>query len=170
MRPIQEEVNEKIISICVNSGKMSARVLKEAMTKTLARLEREAHRRQDRTAGNTAVYRGKQSMEKLKAQNVELSNIEITDGNIKSFEKCARKYSIDYCLKKDRNASPPRYYVFFKAKDVDAITAAFREYTGKLLKVNKKTSILKKLQLAKERAAKHRERVKEKQKDRGPEH
>ena len=39
-------------------------------------------------------------MEKLKEQNCELSNIEITDGNIKSFEKYARKYNVDYCLKK----------------------------------------------------------------------
>ena len=52
-------------------------------------------------------------MEKLKEQNCELSNIEITDGNIKSFEKYCRKYNVDY-LKKDRSSEPPRYYVFFK--------------------------------------------------------
>lgn len=31
------------------------------------------------------VYHGKQSMEKLKAHNQELSNIEVTDGNIQVF-------------------------------------------------------------------------------------
>jgi len=50
---------------------------------------------------NLAVYKGKQSMEKLKEQNCELSNIEITDGNIKSFERVARKYGVDFALKKD---------------------------------------------------------------------
>ena len=109
-------------------------------------------------------------MERLRSQNVELSNIEVTDGNIKSFEKYARKYDIDYCLKKDRSAAPPRYYVFFKAKDVDAMTAAFKEYSGVQLKKGKKPSIRKKLALAKERAAKHREREKTKRKERGPEH
>ena len=62
------------------------------------------------------VYHGKQSMEKLKAHNQELSNIEVTDGNIRSFEKYARKYDIDYCLKKDRSAEPPKYYVFLRRK------------------------------------------------------
>ena len=171
---MQDEVNEKTISLCVNGGKISARILKNAMAKALAKMEQDKRRGQSKSVGSpekdSAVYRGKQSMEKLKAQNVELSNIEITDGNIKSFEKCARKYDIDYCLKKDKTAEPPRYYVFFKAKDVDALTAAFKEYTGKQLKKSKKTSIRKKLSLAKERMAKHREREKTKQKERGPEH
>lgn len=77
-------------------------------------------------------------MEKLKEQNCELSNIEITDGNIKSFEKYARKYNVDYCLKKDRSSEPSRYYVFFKARDVDSMTAAFKEYTGWSMKKSKK--------------------------------
>src|SRR5699024_7613856 len=68
--------------------------------------------------------------EKLMKQNCQLTNIEVTDGNIKSFEKYARKYGIDFSLKKDNSMSPPRYYVFFKARDVDVMTAAFKEYTG----------------------------------------
>ena len=102
--------------------------------------------------------------------NQELSNIEVTDGNIRSFEKYARKYDIDYCLKKDRSAEPPKYYVFFKAKEVDSITAAFKEYTGWQLKKSKKVSVRKKLYLAMERVAKHRQREKMKQKNRGQEH
>ena len=117
-----------------------------------------------------AVYHGRQSMEKLMKQNCQLSNIEVTDGNIKSFEKCARKYSIDYSLKKDTAVSPPRYYVFFKARDADVMTAAFKEYTGNSLNKGKRPSIRKKLELAKERTAKHRELEKQKQKERGPEH
>lgn len=46
------------------------------------------------------TYKGKQSLDKLMKQNVQLSNIEITDGNIKSFEQVAKKYSIDFSLKK----------------------------------------------------------------------
>ena len=176
---MQDEVNEKTVALCINGGKISARILKNAMAKALGKMEQdkkqrhqtEVERREaaDR-AKEAAKYRGKQSMERLRSQNVELSNIEVTDGNIKSFEKYARKYDIDYCLKKDRSAAPPRYYVFFKAKDVDAMTAAFKEYSGVQLKKGKKPSIRKKLALAKERAAKHRERAKTKRKERGPEH
>lgn len=172
---MQDEVNEKIVSLCITGGKISARILKNAMLKALAKMEQETRRAQQKTADkrqekNEAVYHGKQSMEKLMKQNCQLSNIEVTDGNIKSFEKYARKYSIDFSLKKDTSVSPPRYFVFFKAKDVDVMTAAFKEYTGKQLQKSKKPSICKRLALAKERVAKHREREKTKQKERGPEY
>ena len=172
---MQDEVNEKIVSLCITGGKISARILKNAMLKALAKMEQETRRAQQKTADkrqekNEAVYHGKQSMEKLMKQNCQLSNIEVTDGNIKSFEKYARKYSIDFSLKKDTSVSPPRYFVFFKAKDVDVMTAAFKEYTGKQLQKRKKPSICKRLALAKERVAKHREREKTKQKERGPEY
>ena len=103
-------------------------------------------------------------------QNCQITNIEVTDGNIKSFEKYARKYNIDFSLKKDTSVSPPRYFVFFKARDVDIMTAAFKEYTGKQLSKRKKPSLRKKLSQTKERQAKHREREKNRQKERGPEH
>lgn len=145
------------------------------MLKTLAKMDQEARRAQQKTEDKRqekdgTVYHGKQSMEKLMKQNCQLSNIEVTDGNIKSFEKYARKYSIDFSLKKDTSVSPPRYFVFFKAKDVDVMTAAFKEYTGIQLQKSKKPSIRKRLELAKERVAKHREREKTRQKDRGQEH
>lgn len=171
---MQDEVNEKTISLCINGGKISARILKNAMVKVLVKLEQEKKKGQQKVAEKReekdAVCHGKQSMEKLMKQNCELSNIEVTDGNIKSFEKCARKYSIDFCLKKDTSVSPPRYFVFFKARDVDVMTAAFREYTGKMLQKDKKPSVRKRLEHAKERMAKHREREKQKHKERGPEH
>ena len=97
----------------------------------------------------------------------QLTNIEITDRNIRSFERIARKYSIDYSLKKDKAVSPPRYLVFFRARDTDVMTAAFREYTGVTLQKSKKVSIRKRLQKAIERSVKHREREKTRQKDRG---
>ena len=127
---MQDEVNEKIVSLCITGGKISARILKNAMIKALAKMEQETRRAQQKTSDkrqekNETVYHGKQSMEKLMKQNCQLSNIEVTDGNIKSFEKYARKYSIDFSLKKDSSVSPPRYFVFFKAKDVDVMTAAF---------------------------------------------
>ena len=43
-----------------------------------------------------------------------VSNIEITDPSIKEFEKIARKYGVDYAVKKDRSSSPPKYLIFFQ--------------------------------------------------------
>lgn len=73
-------------------------------------------------------------MKQLIGQNQGVSNIEITDSNIKSFERVARKYGVDFALKKDKSGDIPKYLVFFKARDADALTAAFREYTAKEVK------------------------------------
>lgn len=168
---MQDEVNEKTISLCVRGVKMSAALLKAAMRKYLADMEKKKQQSKQ-TINDPGKKRepeqkqGKQTLKKLVQQGSELTNIEITDNNIKSFDRVARKYGIDYSLKRDSSVNPPRYLVFFKAKDVDVMKAAFKEYAGFSLKKSKKVSIRKKLQLAKERVAKHRERDKTKQKDR----
>ena len=171
---MQDEVNQKVVTLCINGGKIYPDTEKCAGKAPAEDGADEAEQRQaartSRQQKEPVEYHGKQSMEKLMKQNCQLTNIEVTDGNIKSFEKYARKYNIDFSLKKDTSVSPPRYYVFFKAKDVDIMTAAFKEYTGKQLSKGKKPSLRKKLSLAKERTAKHREREKDRRKERGPEH
>lgn len=170
---MQDEVNEKTVSLCIRCGKVTANLLKAAMKKALTKMEQEKQKlqgqKQPKQDKEDKTYKGKQSMDKLMKQNVELSNIEITDGNIKSFERVAKKYSIDFSLKKDVNADPPRYYVFFKARDADVMTAAFKEYTGQSLNKDKKPSVRKKLQQAISKSLKkHRELEKTKGKEKEP--
>ena len=170
---MQDEVNEKTVSLCIRCGKVTANLLKAAMKKDLTKMEQEKQRlqgqKQPKQDKEDKTYKGKQSMDKLMKQNVQLSNIEITDGNIKSFERVAKKYSIDFSLKKDVNADPPRYYVFFKARDADVMTAAFKEYTGQSLNKDKKPSVRKKLQQAISKSLKkHRELEKTKGKEKEP--
>ena len=96
---------------------------------------------------------GKQMVKQLIGQNQGVSNIEITDPSIKEFEKIARKYGVDYAVKKDRSRSPPKYLIFFKGWDADALTAAFTEYTGKKVRKAEKSerpSVLAKLSQFKE--------------------
>ncbi len=76
-------------------------------------------------------------------QNAGVSNIEITKENIKAFEHTAKKYGIDLALKKDSTETPPRYLVFFKGRDADALTAAFKEFSAKKLTLEQKPSIRK---------------------------
>ena len=166
-------MNEKTVSLCIRCGKVTANLLKAAMVKALAKMEQEkkqqgqkTNQKQPQKEKEDKTYKGKQSLDKLMKQNVQLSNIEITDGNIKSFERVAKKYSIDFSLKKDVNADPPRYYVFFKARDADVMTAAFKEYTGQSLNKDKKPSVRKKLQQAISKSLKkHRELEKTKGKE-----
>ena len=162
---MQEEVNEKTVSLCITGGKVTVRLLKQAMMRFLAAIEKEKAekaRKQQVKGPPDKDYHGKQSLKKLAQQNVQLSNIEI--------EKVAKKYGIDFSLKRDKSVDPPRYFVFFKARDVDVMTAAFREFTGKTLNKTKKPSVRKKLQqaIAARSQDKQREREKSKEKQKEP--
>jgi len=81
--------------------------------------------------GANKAHSGKQTVKQLVGQGTGVSNIEISDKNIKSFESVARKYGVDYALKKDASGDTPKWLVFFKGRDADAITAAFKEFSAK---------------------------------------
>ena len=99
------------------------------------------------------IPHGKQTVKQLVGQNQGVANIEITDSNIKDFERVARKYGVDYALKKDKSGELPKYLVFFKARDGDALTAAFKEYTAKTERKKERPSVLQTLRRLKEQAA-----------------
>ena len=155
---MQDEINEKTIALYIKTGKLTAQTLQKAMKKLLA-ADEEAERRK--------APQGKQTLKQLMKQNAGVSNIEITEGNIKAFESTAKKYGIDFALKKDTTESPPRYLVFFKGRDADVLTAAFKEFSAKKLTQEKKPSIRKLLSTLKEAAqGRNAERAKVKNKDR----
>lgn len=133
---MQDEVRDKsvafVISVGKTGGRLTADLLKAAMRRYLE------HSRHPQT------HHGKQTVKQLVEQGAGIRNIEITDKNIKSFERVARKYGVDFALKKD--PAQERYLVFFKARDADALNAAFAEYTAKTLNREKgKPSIKKQL-------------------------
>lgn len=162
---MQDEVNTKVVAIMIKGGKISAEVMKKALDKFVQEIEKAQKQMQQ-----PKTYRGKQSIKHLVEQNAAISNIEVTDGNIKSFEHTARKYGIDYALKKDTSEQPPRYLVFFKGRDVDVMTQAFKEFSARTIKQKEKPSLRQKLSRQKEQSkSQHREQAKVKSKDRGVE-
>lgn len=162
---MQDEVNTKVVAIAIKGGKITAEVLEKALKKFVEEIEKA-----QKTHTQPKTYRGKQSVKQLVAQNAAISNIEVTDGNIKSFQRTANKYGIDYALKKDTSEQPPRYLVFFKGRDVDVMTQAFKEFSAKTVKHKDKPSLKQKLDRHKEQSkAQHKEKVKIKSKDRGVE-
>ncbi len=130
---MQEEVRDKSVALVIDVGKkggrLTASLLKWAIRQYMAQ------------AKNPHIHHGKQTVKQLVGQGAGVQSIEITDKNIKSFEKVAQKYGVDYALKKDPEQG--KYMVFFKARDTDALNAAFAEYTAKTVKREKdKPSIL----------------------------
>ena len=134
---MQEETNEKTIALYIKTGKLTAQQLQKAMKALLAQMKKQ-HDKQK-------IPHGKQTLKQLMKQNAGVSNIEITKDNIKAFESTAKKYGIDFALKKDTTESPPRYLVFFKGRDADVLTAAFQEFSARKLTQEQKPSIRKAL-------------------------
>ena len=133
---MQEEVNERVVLVIKGGVTLSARALAKAMRKVLELRKNKNLSSHQKT--------GKQNIKQLIRQNAGVSNIELTNSNIKSFDRTARKYGIDYAVKKDRLSTPPKYLVFFKSRDADAMTAAFTEFSKRTLRKEKQKQSVKK--------------------------
>ena len=96
-------------------------------------------------SSKNTLHHGQQSLKQLKKHGVALSNIEITEANIGAFKPCAKKYGVDFTLRKDKTTQPPHYVVIFKSKDADNLEQAFREFTDKTLSKEQRPSIRKQL-------------------------
>ncbi len=156
---MQEQINEKTVALSIKTAKLTAEVLQKAIRKMLSAKSK-----------TPKIYKGKQTLKHLMKQNTGVSSMEITDANIKAFEPIAKKYGLDYSLKKVKGEEPPRYLVFFKGRDVDVMTEAFKEFAAKQLNRDKKPSIRKALAAFKEKAKQmNQNREKVKNKDRGRE-
>ena len=140
---MQEEVQKKTVVVITTSAKLTARLLRSLLRKVLSEMKQHQQ--------NPKVYHGKQSVKHLLRQGSGASTIEVSSESIRSFERVARKYGVDFAVRKDSAAEKPRYLIFFKARDADAMTAAFQEYTAKVVQREKKPSIRQ--QLAKLRIA-----------------
>ena len=159
---MQEEVTQRTVALCVEATKLSAGMLQQAMKKVLDEMQKGV------TGHKTKLHHGQQSLKQLKKHGAALSNIEITDANIGLFKPCAKKYDIDFTLRKDRTTHPPRYIVIFKSKQADNLEQAFKEFTAKKLKQQERPSIRKDIAASKEKAAaRNADRAKEKFKERG---
>lgn len=132
---MQEEVEQKVVTLIVDCGKLTEQELRKALAKLMEQMKAQKQSKQPK--------HGKMTVKQLAAQDKGMQSIEVTDKNIGSFNRIARKYGIDFAPFKVKGEN--RYMVFFKAADTDAMAAAFKEYTNQLVKKKERPSVLKKL-------------------------
>ena len=151
---MQEEVEQKTFNIVVSTTKLTARAILNAGKAAI-------QQQQAKMAG------GKQSVRMLLRQNRGVSSVEISKTGIRGLERYAKKYGIDYAIRKDSSEVPPRYLVFFKAPDAEAFNSAFKEYSASLLNKDKRPSVLARLQELVQAAAELPGKVRHKEQERG---
>lgn len=148
-------MSRSTIAITVRAGKLTARGLAYVLG-AAARKIRKAQR-----AGQAP--QGKQSARKLLRHGGDTSGMELP-GDPRQFDRVARKWGVDYAI---RPVEKGKYLLLFKAKQADAITGCFAEYSRRMLNRSKERRVpvreqLKRAQaLVRQQPQRHREREKE---------
>ena len=155
---VQEEVEQKTFNIVVSTTKLTARTILNAGRTALR--EYQSKLLADKSSG-------KQSVRMLLRQNRGVSSVEISKTGIRGLECYAKKYGIDYAIRKDNSEVPPRYLVFFKAPDAEAFQSAFKEYSASLLNKGNRPLVLARLQELVQAAAELPGKVRHKEQERG---
>ena len=156
---MQEEVENRTVNLAISTGKLTGRALFRGM---MMYLQHRRNKNLQKAAARDAPVRGKQSVEDLIGQGQGCSTIDVANGSAREFCKCAKKYGVDYAIMKDKNVIPPKYIVFFKAKDVDALNQVMSDYASKMMKKQSRPSVLAQLNKLKELVASIPRKVKEK--------
>lgn len=165
MEKMNDELNHEVASKTVALTFRAARLTKETLEKALKKYLESREQKK----GQAEPKHGKMKLDDLVGQGQGATAIEVTDNNIKSFERIAKKYNVDFAVKKDKTVQPPKYMVFFKAKDTDVLSQAFKEFVKVNEKQKAKVSVRSKLKSFMKQVAqnKNRERTRDKQKSRG---
>lgn len=144
---MQEEVEQKTVTLIINGAKFSGRMLKSAIRAYMGyRKEKNREHKAQKQAKGKAVPRGKMTVKQLAAQNQGMSSFEMQkDDGIRQFERVCRKYSVDYAVKQVKG-NKPKYIIFFKGRDQDAIKAAFTEFMDQQVKKQNQLPLRKQLQ------------------------
>ena len=133
---MQEDIENRSLTLMINSSKLTARTLATAFTKFLRYAWNKAKEHHDRDV----KPQGKQTIKELIAQNQGVEKTELADKEeVKIFDRIAKQYGVDYAIKK--GVSPEgkqRYILFFKARDRSAIDQAMSAYAADYVKKHKR--------------------------------
>jgi len=158
---LQEEVENRTVNLAISTTKLTLRTIISGIRKYLQHREKVKAKK-----GRDPAVHGKQSVKKLLGQNQGAANTEIEKEGIKDFERLAKKYGVDFAVRKDKTVDPPRYFVFVRAKDADALDAICKEHQARSMTKDRKPSVLAQLSKFKNLVASVPKKIREKKQER----
>lgn len=114
---IDEEISRSTIAISVRASKLTARGLAYALGEAAKKIK------------TRQAPQGKQTVKQLLRHGGEASAIDLP-GRVKDFDRVARRWGVDYAIKRVEKG---KYLLLFKAKQADAITGCFTEYSRRMM-------------------------------------
>lgn len=158
---MQEEVENRTVNLAISTTKLTLRTIISGIRKYLQHREKVKAKK-----GRDPAVHGKQSVKKLLGQNQGAANTEIEKEGIKDFERLAKKYGVDFAVRKDKTVDPPRYFVFVRAKDADVLDAICKEHQARSMTKDRKPSVLAQLSKFKNLVASVPKKIREKKQER----
>ena len=147
---INEDMTQRECNLAVRVGSLAANEIKKAIDKLLAELEAQKKGKSQGQSKQPELKKGKQTLAQLQKHNEGLSTIELKDPHLRKLYNSMKKDGVDFAPVKDDKG---KYTLFFKGKDADTVTHALKNYTQKMVKLDKgKPSIKATLDEAKKAA------------------
>ncbi len=149
---MKNDVARPMVRLVVKLGKLTEQKLVESLKLALSQKK---------------GLHGEMSVKDLIKKDQGAQSVDIETMGLGRFKRIANKYGVDFAVVKSSKLNPPKFTVFFKARDADAIQSIVNEYATLQLKLAKhlKPSILQKLKKFKELVASMAKRVIEKKKE-----
>lgn len=139
---MQEEVENRTLTLGINATKFSGRVLKAALCKYLA-YRKEKKLQASRDSPDVKSF-GKVSMEELQQEHGDMRQLDVQDKSLRDFDRIAREHGVRYTVFETEKG---HFQIFFKAPNEANMNAAFEKYAAtKLKKAERRESVLGKLE------------------------
>ena len=126
---MNDEINEKSINLAVQVAQVSGEEIKKALEKLIPQLE-QGIKDMAKSVTDPELKHGKMTLKQLSKQKDGLSTMELTDPNLRILHHEMKKHNMDFAAVKDGKG---KYTLFFKGKDADSMTHAFKQYTQKVV-------------------------------------
>ena len=129
---INEEIVDKSAEVAVRIFNLTASSILKGLEKILDALEgKQADKPGDpaKEPKTPELKQGKQTLRELHKHNEGLATVELKDPNLRDLHRAMKKADIDFSCVKDGKG---KYTLFFKGKNAEEMTHAFKRYTEKL--------------------------------------
>jgi len=139
---MQEEIVEKAIDVGFRISELTIDLILKGLDKIIKGLEKKPDEKPLDGAKDAPkdpeLKQGKQTLKELHKHNDGLSTIELKDPNLRELHKAMKKSDIDFSCVKDGKG---KYTLFFKGKNADEMTNAFKRYTEKVTDIADKKAV-----------------------------
>ena len=101
----RKKLKNRTINLAISTAKLTTRSIISGIRKYSQHREKVKAKK----ARDPAVH-GKQVCKKAAVQNQGATNVEIDKSGMKDFERLARKYGVDFAVRKDKSVNPPQLF------------------------------------------------------------